>query len=314
MNRSDFTAIMNDPGKIDRKVTGEVKEILDLFPWFHSAHLMLLKGLHSSGDVKFENQLRNSAIHIPDRETLYYFLMRENKSQAGTPAELINGEPDTPATIVENVLSPETEDHLQVVIESGRNSSEIIKDLEKEAVLSADPVVAGPYEKKAAEETIIITNESESDESASVMLVIDDGDTHYEETVVFMDPSISSVTDEDLLEIEEKESQQEEVIPARPSEPAISRKELQSKLIDNFILLNPRIEPSREKSDKPNEDISKPYTEERGELVSETLARIYTSQGYYSRAMELYEKLCLKYPEKSSYFAAQIEKVKALIK
>lgn len=44
--------------------------------------------------------------------------------------------------------------------------------------------------------------------------------------------------------------------------------------------------------------------------VSETLAKIYTAQGNYPRAIEAYEKLILKIPEKKSFFALQIEKLK----
>ena len=49
------------------------------------------------------------------------------------------------------------------------------------------------------------------------------------------------------------------------------------------------------------------------DFVTETLASIYAQQGYYKKAVQIFEKLSLKYPEKSTYFAAQIEKVKHLM-
>ncbi len=47
------------------------------------------------------------------------------------------------------------------------------------------------------------------------------------------------------------------------------------------------------------------------EIISESLARILYSQGHNNQAIDMYQKLMLKYPEKSTYFAAQIEKIKA---
>ncbi len=45
------------------------------------------------------------------------------------------------------------------------------------------------------------------------------------------------------------------------------------------------------------------------DFCTETLAQIYEQQGYYSKAREIYSKLILAYPEKSTYFAARIQKM-----
>lgn len=49
---------------------------------------------------------------------------------------------------------------------------------------------------------------------------------------------------------------------------------------------------------------------ENKDLVSETLARLYVRQGYYEKAIAMYERLCLAFPEKSHSFAAEIDKLK----
>lgn len=46
--------------------------------------------------------------------------------------------------------------------------------------------------------------------------------------------------------------------------------------------------------------------------ISDTLAQLLVNQGHNEEAIEMYEKLILKYPQKSSFFAAQIAKLKEL--
>lgn len=51
---------------------------------------------------------------------------------------------------------------------------------------------------------------------------------------------------------------------------------------------------------------------QQAEACTETLARIYLEQGYLSEAKDIYSKLILAYPEKSTYFAALIGKIEEI--
>lgn len=45
------------------------------------------------------------------------------------------------------------------------------------------------------------------------------------------------------------------------------------------------------------------------DICTETLAQIYAEQGYPAQARQIYSRLSLRFPEKSSYFASLIEKL-----
>ena len=169
-----------------------------------------------------------------------------------------------------------------------------------------------------ARHSVLIAAEPDNSEPAEVIVFLEENSTQSEDKVVYMDPGFSVPERSDLLELDldndHDPGSSEETDYERDKPVETSRKQLQSDLIDKFIIANPRIEPQKDKTYLPNDDISKPFLEESGGLVTETLAKIYVNQGYYSKAIDIYEKLSLKFPEKSSYFASQIEKVKEYIK
>ena len=89
-----------------------------------------------------------------------------------------------------------------------------------------------------------------------------------------------------------------------PEEPVLSKEEL----IDKFIEEEPSITRPKPEFFDPVK-VARSSQEEHPGLVTETLARIHVQQGNINKAIEIYRRLSLNFPKKSSYFAAQIEKL-----
>ena len=95
--------------------------------------------------------------------------------------------------------------------------------------------------------------------------------------------------------------------PATPKDAKRSKMEL----IDRFLATQPRIKPRRDATFQPPPEITESIRE-NASLMTETLARLYVKQKKYTKAIQAYEILMLKYPEKNRYFAARIDEIKHL--
>lgn len=88
-------------------------------------------------------------------------------------------------------------------------------------------------------------------------------------------------------------------------------KKKKAEIIDKFIETNPKISPIKQVAINPTVqfDINQ---EDNSYLMTETLARVYLEQKKYTKAIQAYEILILKYPEKISFFADRISDIKIL--
>jgi hypothetical protein len=103
-----------------------------------------------------------------------------------------------------------------------------------------------------------------------------------------------------------------QLLSAHPVKREEEPKKVMDEILDRFIENEPTISrPSRDEIKlKPRPvETAEGYTPA---LMTETLARVYAEQGLYEKSINAYKILLLKYPEKSSLFAARISELQAL--
>ncbi|MEM6347393.1 MAG: hypothetical protein AAF927_26120 [Bacteroidota bacterium] len=96
-------------------------------------------------------------------------------------------------------------------------------------------------------------------------------------------------------------------------EKELNSRERDQALIDRFLAEPPkskgRLHPMAKSEDEKPDPAAK-SVEADEELVTETFARLYVLQNRIEDAIEIYKKLSLRFPQKSAYFDAQIEKIR----
>jgi hypothetical protein len=127
---------------------------------------------------------------------------------------------------------------------------------------------------------------------------------------------------EDLLDILQKrmdelnnnsdtnsKNEQIEILPEEPPPSSIFLDEL----IEKFNKLPPTIsfDPINSDDEMDNKDFGKSSVIDQSNIISETLAELYYSQGIYDKALKIYEALMLKYPKKNDTFAKIIADIKS---
>ncbi|OYT10801.1 MAG: hypothetical protein B6I18_07195 [Bacteroidetes bacterium 4572_112] len=80
-------------------------------------------------------------------------------------------------------------------------------------------------------------------------------------------------------------------------------------IMEKFISEDPSINRPEDKAYEKELKLAKSSVAEEYNIVSETMAKLYSAQGNKKKAKKIYEKLSLIYPEKNTYFAARISEL-----
>lgn len=278
MNNEKFQELLLHPDKIQPGDLEQLQQVVKDYPFFHSAHFIYLYGLHKRDPEKFNEQLKSSALFLSSRKELYKAIKFGNEEIPAKPV---------PAVVPELKEEPLIESIAKV---------EAVQEMLPEIVVEEVPAIT------PVKEEVIVTDDEPSreitfDESTSFSLEESQPIEVEDKKEVESIPETESVTE--LLEFDLVDAEAE-------PEPTPD-------LIDQFLKVNPRIVPRLDMEDTRG-DISEPGLQETDGIVTETLAMILEQQGHYQKAKEAYQKLILKYPEKSAYFASQIENLNKRIK
>ena len=290
MNKERFQELITKPEKIEEADLVQLQQVVRDFPFFHNAHLLLLFGLYKQKSVKFNDQLKQSSLYLSNRSFFVSAIFQGWQNRAG---EVVTKEIPSDVNAVEPVVTQETITREDVA------SPEVVEfesEQVREVILEVTPtVIPEPeiQEEKQPEHSLEISNEDSFTFSFE--------DSHVDEATDKKDveDSVKQETTVDLLELDMSQ-------PKAEDEPS-------DDLIDHFLKVNPRIVPKLDLEDSRG-DISQPGLEENDEIVTETLASIYEQQGHFLKAKEAFQKLILKFPEKSTYFASRIQELEKRIK
>ena len=278
MNVTDYTYLINKPDTIHEKQTEALEKVLVEFPYFQSARAIQLKGLYNQNSFKYNTALKITAAHSTDRSILFDFITSD------TFTSIQKGLYDKKALEILDIKVVDSE----VIIteektESKINSLEksILTSIKEASVVDVDDTSKTPEEKLAIGKPLDFSkSEQHSFQEWLQLSRTKPIEREKESTINLPLPII----DED------------------------KRKKLE--LIDKFIEASPKISPVKHGvASTVTFDLN---AADNSFLMTETLARVYLEQKKYQKAIQAYEILILKYPEKSSFFADRISDIKIL--
>jgi tetratricopeptide (TPR) repeat protein len=325
LNLSEYTYLLNNPNAVNEKQAKALETVVDNFPFFQSARALYLKGLYNQDSYKYNFALKQTAAHTTDRSVLFDFI---------TSDEFSIIEKDIYEQKLAQLMGIEVvESNIGYAIFTETNNVIEIQDFEESTLPTIEFEPIADIEFVKVEELETNVNDSELEEKIIPVEIVNEvisvditKDKQIAEEKLQLGKPISFTQNEQhsfqewlqlasINPIERKTEVTKPLFSAKPIEKEdqkaenISDKQKKLEIIDKFIETNPKITPSREVVETPVKSIE---ISDTTHLMTETLARVYLEQKKFSKAIQAYEILILKYPEKSIFFADRIKDIKIL--
>ena len=310
-------------------------DILQTFPYFQLAQVLFAKQMYDTHEPEASGRIKLASVYAPDRKAMYLLF----KTTTDTPKTFVKEKEDVsynfvyssntgkPITSTPVPTKHEIEPPVLSKKESLQTETFIKKELEK--TLPVQPPAEKPIEA-VPQKAEAITPEIKKPE-------IPVEKTYSPPAVVEKKAEVVPVADSPSIETKEEEketlspvnepisdsnlkysfSSWLKVIPEisvekkQPTKP-VSQQET-STIIDTFLKKVPTISRPKAEFFSPVK-AAKMSVSEDDTIVSETLAKIYLTQGNLQKALKAYQTLLLQFPEKKNIFAARIKEITALIR
>ena len=249
------------------------KELMNLYPWCSTFTVVYLKSLSLTNDMRFQKELEKYAIQLNSREVIYELL--HNVTPDNNTVEFTEEVDANKSNTNTDNKNEKPQEALNVTKDDDLNVDDELEKLIVSNVIS-DNIVNEIEETKA---------ESKKSDEIEVHSVSDATDI-LEDVENDFDDSPKSFND--WLRQGEKNTD------------AQAKKEYLTFEKPKINFFNPQ-------------SSAKKSITKKNLPVSETLAKVFESQGNYPLAISTYEQLILIFPEKKIFFADQIEKIKSKI-
>ncbi len=303
MNVTEFNYLINKPSAINAEQVIKLEQLLKNFPYFQSAMSLYLKGLYAQDSFKYNQALKKTAAATTDRAVLFDFITSEN---------FVPLQNKIFEDLTKKIMSINVIDSLIIAEKTTVEDNNLEKSIVA-SVKSADrdeEVILTPVLEKietafvAPLEEVIITAPIQEEKSAPIIAIEEKLQTG--KPLPFTQNETYSFNE--WLQISKVQPIIREEI-AQKTEVTDGKLSSKLSLIDKFIEANPKIKPVQKEANFPVVALK---TEDTSYLMTETLAKVYLEQKKYSKAIQAYQILILKYPEKSSFFANRISDIKKL--